>query len=341
MRAPGRAPAPSTRDPAGEPVLRELLSIFDDWRYPVEVLILFLLVFGLLSFLRGTRGEGILKGLGAFLIFSFVGLLGLARVFNLERLEFLLDSIFKTSVIALVVIFQPELRRGLVKIVQLPFAESLVESRVVEEVASAAVRLAKLKVGALIALERQQGLKAFTENAVRLDAEVKAELLFIVFFPGSPLHDGAVVIQKGRIAAAGCLFPLTDNPEVSKSLGTRHRAGIGVSEETDAVVVICSEETGTISVAEGGRLHRDLDKEQLQDLLRRLYLQEEVAAPAHEGDTKTAIPLEGPPTTITVDRRNAHPTNERAATHAAEPDVPGTRTAALGPSTVTRAEEKP
>ncbi len=278
-------------------MLRELQSIFAKWQNPVEVLILFLLVFGLLSFLRGTRGEGILKGLGAFLIFSFVGLLGIARVFDFERLEFLLDSIFRTSVIALVVIFQPELRRGLVKIVQIPFAEALPESRVVEEVSNAAARLAKLKVGALIALERQTGLKAFTENAVRLDAEVKAELLYIIFFPGSPLHDGAVVIQQGRVAAAGCLFPLTDNPEVSKSLGTRHRAGIGLSEETDALVVICSEETGTISLAEGGRLHRDLDREQLFELLRKRYLQD---------DSPDELPLEETttiaPTTQTTTR---------------------------------------
>jgi diadenylate cyclase len=217
-----------------------------------------------------------------------VGLLGIARVFNFERLEFLLDSIFKTSVIALVIIFQPELRRGLVKIVQIPFAEAMPESRVLEEVTNAAARLAKLKVGALIALERQTGLKVFTENAVRLDAEVKAELLYIIFFPGSPLHDGAVVIQNGRVAAAGCLFPLTDNPEVSKSLGTRHRAGIGLSEETDALVVICSEETGTISLAEGGTLHRDLDKEQLYELLKKLYLQDDT----HD------LPLEDAPTAV-------------------------------------------
>jgi diadenylate cyclase len=289
-------------------LLRELLSLFDDWRNPVEVIILFLLVFGLLSFLRGTRGEGILKGLGAFLIFSFVGLLGIARVFQFERLEFLLDSIFRTSVIALVIIFQPELRRGLVKIVQLPFAEAMQESRVVEEVSNAATKLAKLKVGALIALERQTGLKVYTENAVRLDAEVKAELLYIIFFPGSPLHDGAVVVQNGRVAAAGCLFPLTDNPDISKALGTRHRAGIGISEETDAIVIICSEETGTISLAEGGRLHRDLDREQLQSLLRRLYLQDEGDVVLGSGasgtlplDTGSAVPLVGErPSSITT-----------------------------------------
>ena len=262
-------------------MLRELERLFTDWRdlrNPVEVLILFSLVFGLLTFLRGTRGEGILKGLGAFLIFSFVGLLGLARVFHLERLEFLLDSIFKTSVIALVIIFQPELRRGLVKIVQLPFSEGMAEGKVIEEITNAAIKLAKLKVGALIALERQTGLKVYTENAVRLDAEVKSELLYIVFFPGSPLHDGAVVIQNGRIAAAGCLFPLTDNPEVSKSLGTRHRAGIGLTEETDALVVIVSEETGNISLAQGGKLHRDLDRDQLLELLRKLYLADDNAS---------------------------------------------------------------
>lgn len=285
-------------------MLRELLSLFDKWQNPVEVLILFLLVFGLLTFLRGTRGEGILKGLGAFLIFSFVGLLGIARVFNFERLEFLLDSIFKTSVIALVIIFQPELRRGLVKIVQIPFAEALPESRVVEEVSNAAARLAKLKVGALIALERQTGLKVFTETAVRLDAEVKAELLYIIFFPGSPLHDGAVVIQQGRVAAAGCLFPLTDNPEVSKSLGTRHRAGIGLSEETDALVVICSEETGTISLAEGGRLHRDLDREQLFELLRKLYLQDDTQheLPLGDGTERSQESALGRQTTTTTRR---------------------------------------
>jgi diadenylate cyclase len=262
-------------------MLRELLSLFDNWRNPFEVLILFSLVFGLLSFLRGTRGEALLKGLGAFLIFSFVGLLGIAKVLELERLEFLIDSIFRTSVIALVIIFQPELRRGLVKIVQLPFAEVLAEGRVVEEVVNAVSKLAKLKVGALIALERQQGLKTWIENAVRLDAEVKAELLYIIFFPGSPLHDGAVVIRNGRLAAAGCLFPLTDNPEISKALGTRHRAGLGLTEETDALVIVVSEETGTISLAEGGRLHRDLDRDQLAHLLRRLYLQEEELAPPH------------------------------------------------------------
>jgi diadenylate cyclase len=277
-------------------LLRELLSIFDDWRNPVEVVILFLLVFGLLTFLRGTRGEGILKGLGAFLVFSFVGLLGIARVFGFERLEFLLDSIFRTSIIALVIIFQPELRRGLVKIVQLPFAEALAESRVVEEVTNAAAKLAKLKVGALIALERQTGLKVFTENAVLIDAEVKAELLYIIFFPGSPLHDG-------RIAAAGCLFPLTDNPEVSKSLGTRHRAGLGVSEETDALVVICSEETGTISLAEGGRLHRDLDKESLQALLQRLYLQDD----GGEIPVEDTGVLPGHTTSTTTTKREAVP----------------------------------
>lgn len=269
-------------------MLRELLSLFDNWRNPFEVLILFGLVFGLLSFLRGTRGEALLKGLGAFLIFSFVGLLGIARVLELERLEFLIDSIFRTSVIALVIIFQPELRRGLVKIVQLPFAEVLAEGRVVEEVVNAVSKLAKLKVGALIALERQQGLKTWIENAVRLDAEVKAELLYIIFFPGSPLHDGAVVIRNGRLAAAGCLFPLTDNPEISKALGTRHRAGLGLTEETDALVIIVSEETGTISLAEGGRLHRDLDRDQLANLLRRLYLQEEEIAPPPQSLTESS-----------------------------------------------------
>ena len=264
-------------------MLRELLSLFDNWRNPTEGLILFALVFGLLTFLRGTRGEALLKGLGAFLLFSFVGLLGIARVMDLERLEFLLDSIFKTSVIALVIIFQPELRRGLVQIVQIPFGEALAESRAVAEIADAVATLAARRTGALIALERQQGLKGYMENAVQVDADVKADLLRTIFFPGTPLHDGAVIVRGNRIAAAGCLLPLTERSDLSQELGTRHRAALGLTEETDALVVVVSEETGTISLAEGGRLRRDLDREKLVELLPRLYLPD--AGPRVPGST--------------------------------------------------------
>src|SRR5690606_23645488 len=135
------------------------------------------------------------------------------------------------------------------------------DREVVEEVANAAAKLSKAKIGALIAIEREDSLKEYVASGTSCDAEVRADLLRTIFYVGTPLHDGAVIIQKGRLAAAGCFLPLTDNPAIPKSLGTRHRAGIGLSEAEDAMVVIVSEETGTISFAEGGRLHRELDRD--------------------------------------------------------------------------------
>ncbi len=254
-------------------MLRELLRLFSDPTNLSEVLILSILLFGLLTFLRGTRGEGMLKSLGFFLAVGFIVLRGLSQEFELARLTLVLDAIFQASVIALVVIFQPELRRGLaLKIGERWFTQSVPEQQVLEEVASAAVRLSKSKEGALMAIERKDGLKNYISTGTVLDAEVKADLLVNLFYPGAPLHDGAVIIQNGRIAAAGCFLPLTDNPDISKALGTRHRAAIGLSEVEDSLVVVVSEETGTISLAEGGRLHRELDRESLLEMLKELYL---------------------------------------------------------------------
>lgn len=254
-------------------MLRELLRLFQDPTNLSEVLILAILLFGLLTFLRGTRGEGMLKSLGFFLAVGFIVLRGLSQEFELARLTLVLDAIFQASVIALVVIFQPELRRGLaLKIGEKWFTSSIPEQQWLEEVANAAARLSKSKEGALMAIERKDGLKNYITTGTVLDAEVKADLLANIFWPGAPLHDGAVIIQNGRIAAAGCFLPLTDNPDISKALGTRHRAALGLSEAEDALVVVVSEETGIISLAEGGRLHRELDRESLLQMLKDLYL---------------------------------------------------------------------
>ncbi|MHC4597391.1 MAG: diadenylate cyclase, partial [Planctomycetota bacterium] len=141
---------------------------------------------------------------------------------------------------------------------------------VIEEIVLATNRLAKDKIGALLAIEREIGLGSFIEGGVYIDAEMSADLIDAIFWPGSALHDGAIIIQSGRIAAAGCLFPLTDNPEVSKRLGTRHRAAIGLTEETDAITVVVSEETGKISLGVRGHLEQDLDREGLRKILREL-----------------------------------------------------------------------
>lgn len=260
-------------------MLREFLRLFTDLSSLVEVLILSAFLFGLLSFLRGTRGEGMLKSLGFFLAVGFILLRGVAQEWQLQRLTLVLDAIFQASVIALVVIFQPELRRGLaLKIGERWFQSVETDQNVLEEIANAAARLSKSKEGALIAIERTDGLKQYIQSGTVFDAAVKADLLANIFWPGAPLHDGAVIIQGGRISAAGCFLPLTDNPDISKMLGTRHRAALGLSEAEDALVVVVSEETGTISLAEGGRLHRDLDRESLLAMLADL------SRPADDGE---------------------------------------------------------
>jgi diadenylate cyclase len=176
-------------------------------------------------------------------------------------------------VIALLVIFQPELRRGLMRLGRNPVIGRLVarDARVVEEVVKAALTLSKDRIGALITFEGNVALDSYVSAGVIINSDVKAELIDTIFWPGSALHDGAIVIREERIAAGCCLFPLTENPEVSRHLGTRHRAAIGLTEETDALCVVVSEETGTISVAHGGKLVRELDEESLRGTLKDTY----------------------------------------------------------------------
>jgi diadenylate cyclase len=226
-----------------------------------------------------------------------------ALQYELKRLTLVLDAIFQASVVALVVIFQPELRKGLaLKIGSRFLSDNQGNEEIIPEVVSAATRLAKAKIGALIVLERRDTLKEYVGTGTRLDAEVKGDLLRTVFYPGTPLHDGAVIIQGGRMTAAGCFLPLTDNPAVPKALGTRHRAGIGLSEAEDGIVVIVSEETGAISLAEGGVLHRDLDRDGLVALLERLYLQREDETPAAPPPSESGGPKEQPTERKTRDK---------------------------------------
>ncbi|HVY62950.1 MAG TPA: diadenylate cyclase CdaA [Planctomycetota bacterium] len=256
-------------------------------RAGLEIAIFFVLFLVIFWFMRGTRGENMLKGMATILLASFFALFYLAQVLSLERVNSLLEKVFSTSVIGLIIIFQPELRRGLVRLGENPFVKLFIRSEVntIDEVVESVVRLAKKKVGALIAIEREIGLGTYIEGGVKVDAEVRSELIDTIFFPGSALHDGAIVIQDQRIAAAGCLFPLTDNPSISKALGTRHRAAIGLTEETDAVTIVVSEETGQISVGVDGELHRNLDKEALEALLRRLVVTGDATAVAADKES--------------------------------------------------------
>ena len=239
-----------------------------------EILILAVAFYFILNFVRGTRGAGILKGIVFLFIVTFLGALFLAERFHLENIQRMLTWILSGSAIAIIVLFAPELRRGLSHLAQTrilsPFLRSQ-SSGIIDELANAAVKLSKNRIGALVAIERDVGLGEYVEHGCRLDAALTSELLESLFYPGSALHDGAVIVQHDRVAAAGCLLPLTDDTSLSKSMGTRHRAAIGISEETDAIALVVSEETGRISIAVKGKLTGDLTRESLEKLLTELY----------------------------------------------------------------------
>ncbi|NPA53430.1 MAG: TIGR00159 family protein [Aquificae bacterium] len=238
------------------------------WNDILDILIVSTIIYYLLKFLIGTRGWQIL--IGIFLILS-VWLL--ARVLELRTVQWIFDNLWSVGIFLIIVLFQPELRRGLAKLGETGIFRNLFLSRkkAVDEVIRAATFLAERKIGALIVFERTIDLDNYTEGCVKINADISIELLISIFLPQSPLHDGAVIIRDQKIAMARCFLPLTINPNIPKNIGTRHRAGIGISEETDAVALIVSEERGEISLAVDGKLYRNLDsltlKKKLMELL--------------------------------------------------------------------------
>jgi diadenylate cyclase len=241
----------------------------------IEIAIIFAIIYIVLKFLRGTKGAGIFRGMAILLVALFLILYYVSVQFELERMNYLLHRFLEVALFGLIIIFQPELRRGLVRLGQTPIFGPLLRSgkSIIEEVERATLRLSRNRVGAIIVLQRDVSLAPYLEGGVKLDARVTAELLESIFYPGSSLHDGATIIVNDRIAAAGCLLPLSENPKLG--LGTRHRAAVGVTEDSDAVAVVVSEETGAISIAVGGELERGLDKPTLEKRLRELYAQKE------------------------------------------------------------------
>jgi len=234
----------------------------------VDIAIVAFILYRVLLMFKGTLAVQMAAGLGFLMIARFV-----AREAEFRSASFILENFWSFWVLALIVLFQPELRRTLAqagrsRVLRTLFGEGGPQRRhVVEEVAEAAESLAAKRVGALIVLERTSGLRHYAELGVRVDAEVSAELLGSLFLPTAPLHDGAVIIQNGRVAVAGSFLPLSRNLRLARTLGTRHRAALGLAEETDAVVVVVSEETGAISLAVEGAMESRLDP---ADLARRL-----------------------------------------------------------------------
>jgi diadenylate cyclase len=239
------------------------------WQDLVDIMLMSIILYRLLLIIKGTKAAHMLMGLGVLLLASL-----LSRYFELYTVDWLIQSFWAQIVIAIIVLFQPEIRRALAQMGETPFLQTLTpaeELKSLEEIIRATVALANRKIGALIAIERDTSLKDFVEVGIPLDAKVSKEVLLSIFHPTSPIHDGAVVIKGNRIIAAGCFLPIIMSPDISKSLGTRHRAALGLSEETDAVVLIVSEETGTISMAIRGKIEPHLDMGTLRDVLTDLF----------------------------------------------------------------------
>src|SRR4029079_17814103 len=230
-----------------------------------DIVFVFLLVYGVLKLLRGTRAVPMAAGIAVIVFFYW-----LSRKQDLSTLEFVLSNGLFYIGIAIIVLFQSEIRQALITFgnrFRMPFTRvhrGQFGEGVYDEVILAATTLASTKTGALIVIERNVGLKNITDGGVKLDAELSYDLLVTIFHTASPLHDGAIVVRRHRIAAASCFLPLTLNPRLSKDLGTRHRAAIGVTEDSDAVVIVVSEETGLISFVQRGEIKRGLDATKLR-----------------------------------------------------------------------------
>ncbi len=235
----------------------------------LDILVVAFILYRVFLLIKGTRAVQMMFGLGILLL-----ALIFSRWVGLYTLNWLVQSFMTQIVLVILVLFQPELRRALAHMGENTLFSSLSpieSSKFLDEIVKAAVSLANRRIGALIVLERETDLKNIIDMGTPLEAKVSKELLLSIFHPTSPLHDGAVVVQEGRIAAAGCFLPLSMSPAVAKELGTRHRAAIGLTEETDAFVIVVSEETGTISVVQGGRLNRDLDDVTLRRALTGIF----------------------------------------------------------------------
>jgi len=238
---------------------------FQYWKIALELAILWYVIYMILLFIKGTRTEQLLKGLVIIGVIFIV-----TQQLRLDAINWVLTRLFPISVIALLIIFQPELRRGLARLGQFSLHQENVEA--IDEIAAAAGEFSKRKKGALIVIERDAGLKSYIESGTQIDGRVTSLLLESIFMVQSPLHDGACIIEHGRLMAAGCVLPLTQEDKVlPKSFGMRHRAALGVTEETDAVCVVVSEETGAISIALSGKISHVDNSAELKKRLKEMF----------------------------------------------------------------------
>jgi len=260
-----------------------------DVRSALDILIIAILLYYLLKLLRGTRAVQMVVAIALLVVF-YRG----ARWARLEMVEWLLTTMLPYVAITMIILFQPEIRRALSRIGRnisvMKFASHNPRGSH-DDIVMAAEYFSQNRIGALMVVERQAGLRTYIESGIPLDAKISYDLLLSIFRPGSPLHDGAVIIEGSRVAAAGCFLPLSLNPQISKQLGTRHRAAIGITEDSDAIVVLVSEETGSISLASGGAIDTNLTPEELSDRLTEMFSRRRVTSvlPAALANVRTSV----------------------------------------------------
>ena len=241
----------------------------------IDIVLISYIIYKALKFIRDTRTIQLLKGVVILIVVTQV-----SQLVKLHTMNYFLSSAMQLGVIAIIVVFQPELRRALEQVGRSSMgqwfnfderAEDIEMEKVISEITTSCTNMSKSRIGALIVLEREVKIGDIVGTGINLNADISSELLINIFIPKTPLHDGAVIIRNNKIEAASCFLPLSQNPNVSKELGTRHRAGLGMSEESDAVVIIVSEETGGISIACGGELNMKLSPEALENELTKLF----------------------------------------------------------------------
>ncbi|WP_017729227.1 diadenylate cyclase CdaA [Halalkalibacterium ligniniphilum] len=241
----------------------------------VDILLVTYVIYKLIMVIRGTRAVQLLKGITVILAIWFI-----STIFGLRTLNWIVMQALTYGLLAIIIIFQPELRRALEQLGRgrffssrnAPQDEAMQKS--IDAIVKASLYMGKRRIGALMSIERETGMSDYVETGIQMNANLTSELLINTFIPNTPLHDGAVIMKGDTILAAACYLPLSENPFISKELGTRHRAALGVSEVTDSLTVVVSEETGSISLTKNGELHRDLDEEQLRTLLEGELLAE-------------------------------------------------------------------
>src|SRR6516165_1856806 len=253
-----------------------------NWNAAIEILLLAIAIYYGYLYFRGTRGAKVFTGLAVLFIFLTL----ISQLLNLTVLSWLLRSLTAFVAFALVVIFQPELRRALAELGSSRlFSSTTQKKETIDVLADSVFELASKQIGALIAIERDTAIRNFAESGVNLDCEVSQEVLPTIFFPKTPLHDGGVIIRDDRITAAACIFPVSQREDLDRALGLRHRAGLGITEESDAVAIVVSEETGQISICYRGKIERGFKPGQFEQRLSKLLMSDSDQSDKNDADT--------------------------------------------------------